>query len=404
MIKQMNAKQKLVGGVAVVAVALGVTYAVVSSSGKKQAMAYYEDFKERYFLEDVLSEGDISYSALSGNLTVADPEVRVAAVQTNGAQQFMRSMAGVMASMRGMDMQEGLGNWAEYQMNALESRYVTGVFLKADALKLSHSGDSKDGEIHVQLLGMQMADPYIAAQGQDIVRVADVSDEIQPTAELTANGRASQAKMPWGVNLAARQPVTGAFLVNSTGQFGTRIDLDLTLQRSSDGEGVMTFVVTHRNDGSKVGEIVRKATLHSMPELDDVQAQFKAALGGQIVAAFSPPSGLAMFSEAVSELARKAKVERYELSYSGFKPVRTAFEAFQHTTPNAKFADFCQAVGFSSWSSDFGTKAKQHSDSECAIAQKLAAGDDFEETYTFKEGKSLYAALFVSKAYELETN
>ncbi|MCY4123673.1 MAG: hypothetical protein OXF59_00465, partial [Pseudomonas sp.] len=72
MIKQMNAKQKLIGGVAVVAVALGVTYAVVSSSGKKQAMAYYEDFKERYFLEDVLSEGDISYSALSGNLTVAD--------------------------------------------------------------------------------------------------------------------------------------------------------------------------------------------------------------------------------------------------------------------------------------------------------------------------------------------
>ena len=36
--------------------------------------------------------------------------------------------------------------------------------------------------------------------------------------------------------------------------------------------------------------------------------------------------------------------------------------------------------------------------------QKLVEDGKFEEQYTFKEGKSLFAALFVSKAYELETN
>lgn len=79
MIKQMNKKQLLIGGVAAAVLVLGGGYAMLSSSGKKAAMAYYDDFKERYFLEDVLSEGDISYSAFSGNLTVADPEIRVAA-------------------------------------------------------------------------------------------------------------------------------------------------------------------------------------------------------------------------------------------------------------------------------------------------------------------------------------
>ena len=75
MIKQMNKKQLLIGGVAAAVLVLGGGYAMVSSSGKKAALAYYDDFKERYFLEDVLSEGDISYSAFSGNLTVAEPEI-----------------------------------------------------------------------------------------------------------------------------------------------------------------------------------------------------------------------------------------------------------------------------------------------------------------------------------------
>ena len=84
--------------------------------------------------------------------------------------------------------------------------------------------------------------------------------------------------------------------------------------------------------------------------------------------------------------------------------IHQAFSDYQQQVPKAKFAAFCQEVGLSSWSSDFGAKAKNHSDSECAIGQKLVEDGSFEEQYTFKEGKSLFAALFVSKAYQLETN
>ena len=77
------------GGVAAAVLVLGGGYALLSSSGKKAAMAY-DDFKERYFLEDVLSEGDISYSAFSGNLTVADPEIRVAAADQRGSAVHAR--------------------------------------------------------------------------------------------------------------------------------------------------------------------------------------------------------------------------------------------------------------------------------------------------------------------------
>jgi hypothetical protein len=404
MTKQMNKKQLLIGGVAAAVLALGGGYALLSSSGKKAAMAYYEDFKERYFLEDVLSEGDISYSAFSGNLTVADPEIRMAAAQTNGAEQFMRGLQGLFESARGGSPEEGLAGWAKYQLNATASRYTAGVYLKADALKLAHEGDSKDGKIHIQLIGMQMANPYVSRKGAELVLVSDVNDEIQPRAELTANGRATQSDFAWGANLAVRQPVTGAFLVSSTGEYGTTVDLDFTLQRSGDGEGSMEFVVTHRNDGSKVGQIVRKADFQSLPALDDVELQLKNALSGLIVGAYSSFTGQAVLAEAVSGFARKAKVENYSVSYSGFKPLKQAYSAFQEGAPKAKFAAFCDEVGLSTWSSDFGAKGKNHSDSECAIGQKLVEDGKFEETYTFKEGKSLFAALFVSKAYELETN
>ncbi len=204
MIKQMNKKQLLIGGVAAAVLVLGGGYAMVASSGKKAALAYYEDFKERYFLEDVLAEGDISYSAFSGNLTVADPEIRKAAAQTNGAQQFMRGLTSLVESARGGSPEEGLAGWAKYQLNV--SRNVAGIYLKADALKLSHDGDSKDGSIHIQLVGMQMGNPFVASKGAEVVLVADVSDEIQPRAELAANGRATESNFDWGANMAVRQP------------------------------------------------------------------------------------------------------------------------------------------------------------------------------------------------------
>lgn len=404
MIKQMSKKQLLIGGAVAALVVVGGISTLVAGSGKKDALRYYDDFKDRYFLQDVLSEGEVSYSMFSGNLTVANPEIRMATVQTNGAQQFLRGITGLLESSRSGSGEDGLGGWVKYQLNAAAGRYVAGIYLKADALKISHSGDSKDGKVHVQLQGMELANPYISRKGDEVVLVSDVGDEIQPRAELASNGQATRSQFSWGTNLAVRQPVTGAFLVNSTGDYGTKVDLDFTIKRSSDGEGSMEFVVTHRNDGSKIGEIVRKADFETLPELDEVQNLLKDSLSGFIVGAYSARTGQTVLQEAVSSFARKTKVKDYSVAYSGFDPLKDAYSAFQKAVPGTRFTAFCDEVGLSSWSSDFGAKGKQHSDSECAIGEKLVSDGKFKEQYEFQEGKSLFAALFVSKAYELETN
>lgn len=404
MSKAMNNKHRVIVGIAAMVLIVGGATAWLSSSGKKSALHYYEQFKERYFLEDVLAEGPISYSIFSGDLTVAKPQIRIAAVQTNGVQLFMRSLAGLFEAARDVDSEEGLAAWAKYQFGAASGRTVAGVYLNADALKLSHSGDSQDGEIHVQLLGMEMGNPFIAHKGSEVVLVADVSDEIQPRAELDAQGQATRSSYAWGSNQAVRNPATGAFLVSSTASFGTTVDLDLSIKRSSDGEGSMAFVVTHHTDGDTVGRIVRKANFASLPPLDEVQGLLKNALSGFIVGAYSSYSGQAVFAEAVSTFARKTKVAHYSLEYSGFEALKASYAQFQHTAPKAGYAAFCEAVGLSQWSSDFGAKGNRHNDSECAIAQKLIEEEAFEEQFTFQEGKSLFAALFVSKAYDLETD
>src|SRR3546814_2802428 len=87
------------------------------------------------------------------------------------------------------------------------------------------------------------------------------------------------------------------FITGATGEFGTKVDLDFKLTRSSDGEGSVEFVVVHRNDGSEVGRIVREAKFASIPELDDVQAQLKSALSGFIMGAYSTSMGQAVRSE-----------------------------------------------------------------------------------------------------------
>ncbi len=67
--KTMNKKHILiaaaVAGIAILAAGVGL-----SSSGKKQALRQYDEMKEQYFLENVLSEGDIPDSFWSGNVTV----------------------------------------------------------------------------------------------------------------------------------------------------------------------------------------------------------------------------------------------------------------------------------------------------------------------------------------------
>ncbi|MDI2525353.1 hypothetical protein OLN12_30105, partial [Pseudomonas aeruginosa] len=73
MMKSIKKKHLLMASIAAAVVAIGGVTAMLSSSGKKSALSYYDGFKERYYLQDVLSEGEISYSVFSGDLTVKNP-------------------------------------------------------------------------------------------------------------------------------------------------------------------------------------------------------------------------------------------------------------------------------------------------------------------------------------------
>ena len=402
--KTMNKKHILiaaaVAGIAILAAGVGL-----SSSGKKQALRQYDEMKEQYFLENVLSEGDISYSFWSGNVTVETPEIRLVAAETNGADKFLKGIMGLLGGMDSGAKESALVEWSRYLLSSSTGGgRAGGVYLKADALKVSREGDNKKGEIHVQLLGMDMSSPYLSHKGADVVLPSEVADEIQPRAEMDQYGGVVKSPYSWGSNIVQRLPFTGAFITGATGEFGTKVDLDFKLTRSSDGEGSVEFVVVHRNDGSEVGRIVREAKFASIPELDDVQAQLKSALSGFIMGAYSTSMGQAVIAEAAGDFARKTKVASYSLTYKGFDQLKESFDEFKAATKREEFAGFCNETGLSVYQSDFGVKGKDHSDSECAIAQKLVTDAKFEESYIFKEDKSLFSGLFVSKSFTLETN
>lgn len=402
--KTMNKKHILIA-VAAAGIAILVGGSMLSSAGKKQTLSYYDELKEQFYLEGVLNEGDVSYSFWSGNLTVESPEIRLVAAQTNGAEKFLKSMMGLLGGKDTGATESGLAAWSRYLLASTTGNgNAGGVYLKADALKVSRSGDSKDGEIHVQLLGLDMSNPYISHKGADVVLVSEVSDEIQPRADVDQYGRVVNSNYSWGSNMVSRLPFTGAFISGATGEIGAKVDLDFTLKRSDDGEGSMKFVVVHRNDGSEVGRVVREAQFASIPELDDVQEQLKGAFNGFIMGAYSTSMGQAVFADAAGNFARKSKVASYSLTYKGFDLLKDGFEEYKAAAKRQEFAGYCEETGLSTFQNDFGAKGKEHSDSECAIAQKLATDGKFEERYTFKEDKSLFAGLFVSKSYTLETN
>ena len=317
--KALNKKQTIIAVAAAVVVVFGVTASMMSSAGKKKTLGYYEDLKEQFFLTDVLNEGDVSYSIFSGNLTVDEPEIRLVAAQTNGAQGFLKGMLSLLGGANGASNETGLAGWSRYLLNASTGGgNAGGVYLKADSLKISRSGDSKDGEIRVQLKGLDMANPYISHAGSEVVLVSEVADEIQPRAELDANGRVVNSNYSWGSNIVSRLPFAGAFLSTATGDVGVKVDLDFTLKRSDDGEGKMKFVVVHRNDGSETGRITREAEFATLPPLDDVQELLKGAYSGFIMGAYSTSMGQSVLADAAANFARKAKVANYSLTYKGF--------------------------------------------------------------------------------------
>lgn len=401
----ISKRNKIIAAVAAGVVVLGIAGSMMSSAGKKAKLSFYEDLKEQFHLSDVLNEGDVSYSLFSGTLTVEAPEIRLVAEQTNGAEKYLKSIAVLLEGNGSSASETGLMDWAKYLIKSTtgDGRRVAGMYLKADSLKVNHSGDNKDGEIHIQLLGLDTSNPFISHKGSDVVLVSEVSDEIQPTTDFRVATNGVKSKYNWGVNMASRLPVTGAFLSAATGEFGTKVDLDFTLKRSDDGEGQVKFVVIHRNDGSEVGRIVRGAEFASIPELDEVQEQLKGLVNGFVMGAFSENMGSTVIASNAANFARSVKATSYSLTYKGFDHLKDGFNEYTTATKLQDFDGFCKEAGLAYYQNDFGSKAKGYSDSECAIAQKLVTDGKLEENYKFKEDKSLFAGLFVSKSFTLET-
>jgi hypothetical protein len=240
---------------------------------------------------------------------------------------------------------------------------------------------------------------YLSHQGSEMILVSDVPDEVQPGDEMGPHGEVVKPKYSWGANIAVRSPVTGSFLIAASGQFGTKVDLDLTITRSDDGEGTMSFVVTHRSDGSEVGRIVREARFAALPELDAVQETLKTGLTAFIVGAYDKTASQAILTDAAGSFARKTKVESYALTYKGFDSLKVPYSQAGNSG-----SAFCGSAGLANWQSDFGSKGNAHSDSECAIALALAKSGSFEETYTLHPEKTLFASLFVTPGFELQTD
>lgn len=393
-----NRKAQLICALSMVVLG-GASIAGMMNTSEKKALAYYQDFKQRFYLQDVLAEGDISYSIFSGNLTVENPEIRLVAARTNGAEQFLRGLYGLFGDSLDGTTEGGLADWAKYQVGSTVGRGIAGAYIHADELKLSHSGDSKNGKIRIQLLGMDQSNQYLSHQGSEMVLVSDVPDEVQPGDEMGPHGEVVKPKYSWGANIAVRSPVTGSFLIAASGEFGTKVDLDLTITRSDDGEGTMSFVVTHRIDGNEVGRIVREARFAALPELDAVQETLKTGLTAFIVGAYDKTASQAILTDAAGSFARKAKVESYALTYKGFEALKVPYSQAGNSG-----SAFCDSAGLATWQSDFGSKGKTHSDSECGIALALAKSGSFEETYTFRPEKTLFASLFVTPGFELQTN
>lgn len=392
-----NRKAQLICALSMVVLG-GASIAGMMNTGEKKALAYYEDFKQRFCLQNVLAEGDISYSIFSGNLTVENPEIRLVAARTNGAEQFLRGLYGLFGASLDGTTEGGLADWAKYQVGSTIGRGTAGAYIHADELKLSHSGDSKSGKIHIQLLGVDQSNQYLSHQGSVMVLVSDVPGEVQPGDEMGPHGEVVKPKYSWGANMAVRSPVTGAFLIAATGQFGTKLDLDLTITRSDDGEGTISFVVIHRSDGSEMGRIVREARFAALPELDAVQETLKTGLTAFIVGAYDKTASQAILTDAAGSFARKTKVESYALTYKGFESLKVPYSQ----AGNSRSA-FCYSAGLANWQSDFGSKGNAHSDSECAIATTLAKSGTFEEMYSFRSDKTLFASLFVSPGFELQS-
>lgn len=402
----MNIKLKpmhigVIAAIVIVVIALAI---LIGGSTEKETRKQYDDMKEQMGLTDYLQEEDVHYSLFSRTLVVDKPSIKLTPDMIGGTNADMiRGFMGLVDSS--MARQESvLGNSFMRALESLNVREHIALSFEAKEMRLKRSGDDKDGELSLEILGVDLSRPFITSIADELVGPLDNPDELSPLPDL-ASGSAMQTNHRWYHNAVNKIPGTGSFIVDSLGLFGATLDTKVDIKRSSGSEGEVVVTLIHRVDGSEVGRIERKAVFATMPDLDAVKAVALAYIKGYALSAAGAGrmGGLAAGIEG-EKLLRNSKLESYYLVYKGYSDL-------QDRLVDADSKDFkkvvagCSELNISTETLTRSNKPKAKiNDSNCAVAVSLAKTGKYEESYTFNEDKSAFSEMMINESYKVDVN
>lgn len=380
---------------AVAAVVIGLGGFALKAGNEKQTREAYAELKESLGIEEMLSEGKVSFGMFSGVLTVEQPELRNRA-RSNYAQ--------VMGSLKAYsDLFGGQSQSSPVYTGLVGLHIKSGdaIVLKADELSISQKGDNEDGEFKLSLKGINMGMPYVTEINKEIVAADEIADELEPSEEMVnLYNRTTQNEYEWRRNSVNTLYGVGNWIINGSGAFGATADAELVISRSSSGDGQIVLNIQHYLDGSKMGSIARVVEFENMPEMDTILEAAKASVQSLTVAAASGAQyGGALFGPVFESIARKSMVDTYTVTYKGYDVLKDAFEDGGYKTIDA----FCDERDIND-KGLLGEIKKGVSDSECAIATALIEDGSYSEELVFNNEKPLYPQLAVSRKFEININ
>ncbi|WP_122531016.1 hypothetical protein [Pseudomonas viridiflava] len=402
----MNIKLKPmhIGVIAAIVLAIIVLVVFFAGSTEKQTREQYDNFKSQLGLTDYLQEDDVSYSLLSRTLVVENPSIKLTQEMVGGSNaDMMRGLMGLFDA--GMGRQESvMGNSFARALDALNVRERTALSFEAKEMRIKRSGDDKDGELSVEINGINLSRPFVTTIANELVGPLDNPDELSPLPGLNS-GSAVQGNHRWYANVTNKIPGTGSFIIDSLGLYGATLDAKVDLNRSSDSEGEIVVTMIHRVDGSEVGRIERKAVFATMPDLEELQTVAMAYIKGYALsAAGAGRVGTLAAGTAGEKLLRDSKLESYNLSYKGYEDLEDRLVGADSKDAN-KVSASCGALSISSHPLTQANKAKvKIDDSNCAIAVSLAKNGKYTESYTFNEDKTAFSEMMVNENYKVDVN
>jgi hypothetical protein len=382
--------------VAAVAVGvIGLSGFALKAGNEKQTRQAYAELKESLGMDDMLSEGKVSFGMFSGVLTIEQPELRNRA--RSNYTQVMSSLNAYSDLFGG----QGQSNSIYSGLVGLHVKSGDAIVLKAEELSISQDGDNEAGEFRLALKGIDMGKPYVTEINKELVAAEEIADELEPSEELINRyNRTTEKEYEWRRNSVNTLYGVGNWIINGSGAFNSTADAELIISRKSSGEGQIVLNIQHYLDGSKMGTIARVVTFENMPELDTMLEAAKASVQSlTFAAAGGAQYGGALLGPVFESVARKSMVDTYTVTYKGYGVLKDAFEDSGYKT----IAAFCgdRDINGKGMLSEI---KKGVSDSECAIATALIEDGSYREELVFNNEKPLYPQLAVSRKFEININ